>query len=140
PRAMAARGVHTARGSRATAGPFRTDARPSRFPARRPAALRRSRSLGHARQFAIFRPPQTAGRSRSFGGVVPPNDNNQIHGRDRRRSHAQEVKNYILDTNVLLHDPNSLLNFEDNNVLIPIEVLEEIDRFKRESTELSQNA
>jgi PhoH-like ATPase len=50
------------------------------------------------------------------------------------------VKNYVLDTNVLLHDPNSLLSFEDNNVLIPIEVIEEIDRFKRESTELGQNA
>ena len=50
------------------------------------------------------------------------------------------MKNYILDTNVLLHDPNSLESFDDNNVLIPIEVLEEIDRFKRESTERGQNA
>jgi PhoH-like ATPase len=50
------------------------------------------------------------------------------------------VKNYVLDTNVLLHDPNSLLSFQKNNVLIPIEVIEEIDRFKRESTELGQNA
>lgn len=50
------------------------------------------------------------------------------------------MKNYILDTNVLLHDPNSLLNFQDNNVIIPIEVIEEIDRFKRESNELGQNA
>ena len=50
------------------------------------------------------------------------------------------MKNYILDTNVLLHDPNSLLNFEENNVLVPIEVIEEIDRFKRESTELGRNA
>ena len=50
------------------------------------------------------------------------------------------MKNYILDTNVLLHDPNSLHCFQDNHVLIPIEVLEEIDRFKRESTELGQNA
>jgi PhoH-like ATPase len=50
------------------------------------------------------------------------------------------VKNYILDTNVLLHDPDSLLNFADNSVLIPIEVIEEIDRFKRESSELGQNA
>jgi len=50
------------------------------------------------------------------------------------------MKNYILDTNVLLHDPNSLLNFEENHVLIPIEVIEEIDRFKRESSELGQNA
>jgi PhoH-like ATPase len=50
------------------------------------------------------------------------------------------VKNYIIDTNVLLHDPNSLLSFNDNSVLIPIEVIEEIDRFKRESSELGQNA
>ena len=50
------------------------------------------------------------------------------------------AKNYVLDTNVLLHDPNSLLNFKENNVLIPIEVIEEIDRFKRESSELGQNA
>ncbi len=50
------------------------------------------------------------------------------------------MKNYILDTNVLLHDPNSLLNFKENSVLLPIEVIEEIDRFKRESTELGRNA
>ena len=50
------------------------------------------------------------------------------------------MKNYVLDTNVLLHDPNSLLKFDDNNVLIPIEVLEEIDRFKRDSNERGQNA
>ena len=50
------------------------------------------------------------------------------------------MKNYILDTNVLLHDPNSLVNFKGNTVLVPIEVIEEIDRFKRESTELGRNA
>jgi PhoH-like ATPase len=50
------------------------------------------------------------------------------------------VKNYILDTNVLIHDPNSVLSFQENNVLIPIEVIEEIDRFKREATERGQNA
>ena len=55
-------------------------------------------------------------------------------------SRLRTVKNYILDTNVLLHDPNSLLRFKDNTVLIPIEVIEEMDRFKRESTELGQNA
>ncbi len=50
------------------------------------------------------------------------------------------MKNYILDTNVLLHDPHSLLNFKENLVVVPIEVIEEIDRFKRESTELGRNA
>ena len=50
------------------------------------------------------------------------------------------MKNYVLDTNVLLHDPHALLNFQDNTVLLPIDVLEEIDQFKRQSTELGQNA
>lgn len=50
------------------------------------------------------------------------------------------MKNYVLDTNVLLHDPSSVLNFKDNNVLIPIDVIEELDRFKRESNELGSNA
>lgn len=39
-------------------------------------------------------------------------------------------KTYILDTNVLIHDPNSLLNFEEHRVAIPMTVLEELDRLK----------
>jgi PhoH-like ATPase len=48
-------------------------------------------------------------------------------------------KNYLLDTNVLLHDPNSLTSFDEHNVLVPIEVVEELDRFKRETSELGRN-
>ena len=46
-----------------------------------------------------------------------------------------KVKNYVLDTNVLIHDPDAVFNFKDNHVLLPIEVLEEIDKFKRETSE-----
>lgn len=53
---------------------------------------------------------------------------------------AGQRKNYLLDTNVLLHDPNSLVSFDEHNVLVPIEVIEELDRFKRESNELGRNA
>src|SRR3954469_23802794 len=49
-------------------------------------------------------------------------------------------KNFILDTNVLLHDPRCIYNFEDNNVVIPIYVIEEIDKFKRDMSELGRNA
>src|SRR5688572_27480741 len=49
-------------------------------------------------------------------------------------------KNYILDTNVLLHDPNAIFKFEDNNVIIPIAVIEEVDGFKKELSELGRNA
>jgi PhoH-like ATPase len=49
-------------------------------------------------------------------------------------------KNYVLDTNVLLHDPRAIFRFEDNNVIIPIHVLEEVDTFKKEASELGRNA
>jgi PhoH-like ATPase len=49
-------------------------------------------------------------------------------------------KNYVLDTNVLLHDPRAMYAFEDNNVVIPIYVIEEIDTFKKELSELGRNA
>ena len=49
-------------------------------------------------------------------------------------------KSYVLDTNVLLHDPDALSAFDDNNVNIPITVIEEIDRFKKNSDEIGRNA
>jgi PhoH-like ATPase len=50
------------------------------------------------------------------------------------------VKNFILDTNVLLHDPQSLFKFQDNNIIIPITVIEEVDRFKKDMNETGRNA
>ncbi|MGL5356348.1 MAG: PIN domain-containing protein, partial [Cetobacterium sp.] len=43
-------------------------------------------------------------------------------------------KIYVLDTNVLIHDHRSIYSFEDNEVVIPIFVIEEIDKLKRNST------
>lgn len=49
-------------------------------------------------------------------------------------------KIYVLDTNVLLQDPNAVFAFEDNEVIIPAVVLEEIDAKKRNADELGRNA
>ena len=49
-------------------------------------------------------------------------------------------KIYVLDTNVLLHDPNAMFSFEDNEVVIPSVVLEEIDSKKRLADEIGRNA
>ena len=49
-------------------------------------------------------------------------------------------KTFVLDTNVILHNPQSLISFSDNTVLLPIEVLEELDRFKRDHDEKGRNA
>jgi PhoH-like ATPase len=57
-----------------------------------------------------------------------------------RNGSSSHVKNYVLDTNVLLHDPHSVYRFADNHVWIPIEVLSEMDKFKNEQTERGANA
>jgi PhoH-like ATPase len=49
-------------------------------------------------------------------------------------------KNYVLDTNVLLHDPRAIFRFEDNDVIVPIFCIEEVDQFKREGSERGRNA
>jgi PhoH-like ATPase len=50
------------------------------------------------------------------------------------------VKNFVLDTNVLIHNPNSLYSFTDNNVIIPITVIEELDKFKSSSDKKGMHA
>ena len=49
-------------------------------------------------------------------------------------------KNFVLDTNVLLHDSSCLNAFADNVVNVPIYVIEELDSFKRDQSELGRNA
>ncbi|GAB4166896.1 MAG: PhoH family protein [Geothermobacteraceae bacterium] len=49
-------------------------------------------------------------------------------------------KIFVLDTNVLLHDPAAIHKFEDNDVAIPITVIEEIDGFKKSLSETGRNA
>lgn len=49
-------------------------------------------------------------------------------------------KNYVLDANVLIHDPDSIFHFADNTIIIPVGVITEIDRFKKEMTDRGYNA
>lgn len=49
-------------------------------------------------------------------------------------------KNFVLDTNVILNDPYAILKFADNNVVIPITVIEELDKFKRDLNSIGRNA
>ena len=49
-------------------------------------------------------------------------------------------KIFVLDTNVILHDATCIQNFEDNEVVIPISVLEELDQFKRGNEQIHYNA
>ena len=60
--------------------------------------------------------------------------------RRRKSSAAGAKKNFILDTNVILHDYNCLDNFEENDIYIPFMVLEELDKFKKGSDQINFNA
>ncbi|NLB35350.1 MAG: PhoH family protein, partial [Elusimicrobia bacterium] len=50
------------------------------------------------------------------------------------------MKTFVLDTNVLIHDPDSIFDFDDNEVVIPLTVIEELDNLKRSSAERGRNA
>lgn len=49
-------------------------------------------------------------------------------------------KIFVLDTNVLLHDPSAIFRFEDNEVVLPMTVIEELDRFKKKPEVTGRNA
>jgi len=50
------------------------------------------------------------------------------------------IKHFVLDTNVLLHNPSALFMFADNEVVIPFDVIEELDKFKTQNDDLGRNA
>ena len=58
--------------------------------------------------------------------------------RDRKASPLTKL--FVLDTNVLLHDPTSVYRFEEHDVFLPIMTLEELDNNKKGLSEVSRNA
>lgn len=71
------------------------------------------------------KPPRlTKSKAKDYGFVAP----------------SLQGKNFVLDTNVLLHDPGCINRFADNHVCLPADVLSELDRFKNEQTERGANA
>src|SRR6478752_7177678 len=50
------------------------------------------------------------------------------------------IKHFVVDTNVLLHNPNAIFLFANNEVIIPFDVIEELDKFKTGTDDLGRNA
>ena len=48
-------------------------------------------------------------------------------------------KNFVIDTNVILHDYNCLKNFQENDIYLPLVVLEELDKFKKGNEQINFN-
>ncbi|MDR6214718.1 PhoH family protein [Paracidovorax wautersii] len=60
-------------------------------------------------------------------------------GRTRKQRGTGPKKMFVLDTNVLLHDPTSLFRFEEHDIFLPMIVLEELDGHKKGMTEVARN-
>ncbi len=59
-----------------------------------------------------------------------------------QKTTSQQVarKSFVIDTNVLLHDPDALNKFKENDIVLPLTVLEELDNMKRLSNDLGRNS
>ena len=71
--------------------------------------------------------------SQKFSSAVSPK-------RQRTPRKPKVKKLFVLDTNVLMHDPTSLFRFDDNDVYLPIATLEELDSHKRGLSDVARNA
>ena len=58
----------------------------------------------------------------------------------REKPHKLKTKLFVLDTNVLMHDPTSLFRFEEHDVFLPMQTLEELDDNKKGLSEVARNA
>lgn len=73
-------------------------------------------------------------------GPVSVNSASPSSSRRRRTNAPTATKTFVLDTNVLLHDPACIHRFAEHHICIPVDVLSELDRFKNEMTERGSNA
>ena len=64
----------------------------------------------------------------------------QAHRRNKNLKHDGKNKLYVLDTNVLLHDPTSIFRFQEHDIYLPMMTLEELDNHKSGMTDVARNA
>ncbi len=71
---------------------------------------------------------------------APMHRKRDSHGEGRAARQSSAVKLFVLDTNVLMHDPTSLFRFEEHDVYLPMVTLEELDDNKKGMSEVARNA
>lgn len=72
--------------------------------------------------------------------IEPETTTGDRHDTAATDEQACAVKHYVLDTNVLIYNPEAMFVFEDNHVVIPIEVIAELDKLKRSDDDVGRNA
>ncbi len=103
---------------------------------------RSSRPARNARAGANARPEQNAVAT-TVAQPVTPTPRPAKTGRaapPRAALSPEAIKLFVLDTNVLLHDPSSLFRFEEHDIFLPIVTLEELDNNKKGMSEVARNA
>ncbi|MBQ0919131.1 PhoH family protein [Hydrogenophaga aromaticivorans] len=94
------------------------------------------------RQPVEFRAPQPTGKPPVASETVSrasPVASNRRAGRAKSGGSTGPARLFVLDTNVLLHDPMSLFRFEEHDIFLPMIVLEELDGHKKGMTEVARN-
>src|SRR5262245_8142022 len=86
--------------------------------------------LGEGRVRASKAPPQAGHQTIPRGAAD--------HG--AKPEAAVGVKTFVLDTNILLYNPDAIFVFQENNVVLPFTVIEELDAMKRKDDDLGRNA
>jgi len=107
--------------------------------------------LPHKKNLSTAKQEPPAGEKSSIS--VPPTQNTIVQStpaQSRRRSKRSELsvekdgasgqKLFVLDTNVLLHDPSSLFRFQEHDIYLPMMTLEELDHQKKGMSEVARNA
>ena len=70
----------------------------------------------------------------------PPAVVTMLEPRPKTRAQGDAIKLFVLDTNVLMHDPSALFRFEEHDVYLPMMTLEELDDHKKGMSEVARNA
>jgi PhoH-like ATPase len=90
--------------------------------------------------------PSTRGKVTPINAEAPhpakhkPNEVGIKSSTSRHADQTGTTKLFVLDTNVLMHDPSSLFRFEEHDVYLPMMTLEELDNHKKGMTEVARNA
>lgn len=92
-----------------------------------------------AREQAVPQPP-VAGATRRGSGANRKAQEVAAAAKPRAAAAETDVKTFVLDTNILLYNPDALFVFQDNHVVIPFTVIEELDRMKRKDDDLGRAA
>ncbi|AXW15186.1 PhoH family protein [Ralstonia pseudosolanacearum] len=106
-------------------------------PKRSPAQARLGEASPMAKDDARQRPTVIA---KAVDKVGATDKSTETAARRRARRDDGPTKLFVLDTNVLMHDPSSLFRFEEHDVYLPMMTLEELDNHKKGMSEVARNA